>query len=197
MHPYSIDTEERRNLFFCFAVIGILLSLGMQLLLDTYKFNLPWEIKAPSVLFFYYAVYEVFNRLAWKCKFLRKSGVVKTPDLNGEWDGTIETSFNDHSPELKTTLKISQTWTKIEIILITNSSKSRSEAGSMTLGSPEGKCLIYHYINEPRPNAAETMHIHRGTTRLLFDERTDRLSGEYYSGRDRQNFGSLSFKRKT
>ncbi len=195
MHPYSIDTEERRNFFFFFAVIGILLSLGMQLLLDTCKFNLPWEIRTPSALVFYYLVYKGFDEWAWK--FLRKIGVVKTPDLNGEWDGTIETSFNDHSPESKTTLKISQTWTKIEIILITNSSKSRSEAGSMTLGFSEGKYLIYHYINEPRPNAAETMHIHRGTTRLLFDERKDKLSGEYYSGRDRRNIGSLSFKRKT
>lgn len=195
MHPYSIDTEERRNFFFFFAVIGILLSLGMQLLLDTCKFNLPWEVRTPSALVFYYLVYKVFDRWAWKC--FRKIGVVKIPDLNGEWDGTIKTSFNDHSLGLEATLKISQTWARIEIILISNSSRSRSEAGSMILGSSEGKRLIYQYINEPKPSAAETMHIHRGTARLLFDERTDELSGEYYSGRDRQNFGSLSFKRKT
>ena len=197
MHPYPIDTEERRNLFFYFAIIGILLSFGMQALLDIYKFNLPWGIKTPSVLFLYYGVYKVFNSYVWKCKCLRKIGVVKTPDLNGEWDGTIKTSFNNNSLELEATLKISQTWTRIEIILVTDSSKSRSEAGSMILGSSEGELLIYQYINNPKPGAAETMHIHYGTASLLFDERTDELSGEYYSGRGRQNFGSLSFKRKT
>jgi len=39
------------------------------------------------------------------------------------------------------------------------------------------------------------MSIYRGTARLLFNEKENTLVGEYYSGRDRQNFGSLSFKR--
>ena len=39
------------------------------------------------------------------------------------------------------------------------------------------------------------MSIHRGTVRLLFDEKKNVLNGEYYSGRDRQNFGSLYFVR--
>ena len=39
------------------------------------------------------------------------------------------------------------------------------------------------------------MSIHRGTVRLLFNEKENTLVGEYYSGRDRRNFGSLNFKR--
>ena len=195
MHPYSIDTRERSYFFLIFAVISIFLSLGIQLLLDTYKPNLPWDIRTPSVLVLYYAVYKVFDKWAWK--FFRKIGVIKTSNLNGEWDGKIETSFRGNSPESKATLKIFQTWTEIKIIFTTSSSKSESKTGSMILRSPEGPCLVYQFRNKPRPDAAETMNIHDGTTELLFDEKIDGLSGEYYSGRGRQNFGSLSFKRKT
>jgi hypothetical protein len=39
------------------------------------------------------------------------------------------------------------------------------------------------------------MSIHRGTVRLVFDEKKNTLEGEYYSGRGRQNFGSLYFVR--
>lgn len=197
MHPYSIDTGERRTLFFCFAVISIILSWKIPLLLDAYKFNPSWGVEAPSAMFFYYVIYRVFDKWVWSWRFFRKIGVIKTPNLNGEWDGTIKTSFSGNSPESKATLKIFQTWTEIKIILTTSSSKSGSKTGSMILRSPEGPCLVYQYCNKPRSDAAETMETHDGTTELLFDEEIDGLSGEYYSGRGRQNFGSLSFKRKT
>jgi hypothetical protein len=35
------------------------------------------------------------------------------------------------------------------------------------------------------------LSMHRGTTNLLLDEKKNALFGEYYSGRDRQKFGSL------
>jgi hypothetical protein len=79
--------------------------------------------------------------------------------------------------------------------LATDQSSSHSESASIVIDTPEGKYLSYQYINDPKSNAVETMSIHRGTVRLIFDEKKNTLEGEYYSGRGRQNFGSLSFKR--
>jgi hypothetical protein len=50
--------------------------------------------------------------------------------------------------------------------------------------------LSYEHYNEPKPHAAETMHPHRGMTRLELIAPAV-LDGEYYTSRDRKNYGTL------
>jgi hypothetical protein len=60
----------------------------------------------------------------------------------------------------------------------------------------EDECiLIYNYLNEPNPGTVETMHMHRWTARLVLTG-TDRLEGDYYTGRDRNNIGVIKLRRK-
>jgi len=193
MHPYSIDTEERKYILLFLAITSIVLSWGFYKLLDYYEITLPWWIESPSILFFYGLFFVIFDKWAWK--ILKKIGLVKTPNFNGEWNGHLKSSFDKHSSGIKATLQIFQTWTRIKIFLSTEHSASHSESASIIVNTPEGTYLNYLYINEPRANALNTMSIHRGTTRLLFIRNENTLVGEYYSGRDRQMFGSLSFKR--
>lgn len=193
MHPYSIDTEERKNILLFLAVISIVFSWSFYKILGYYQFSLPWWVESPSVLFFYGLLFVIFDKWLWQ--YLRKINFVKTPNLNGEWAGNLKSSFDSHSAEVKATLKIFQTWTKIKILLTTDRSSSHSESASIVIDAPEGKYLSYQYINDPKSNAVETMSIHRGTVRLIFDEKKNALEGEYYSGRGRQNFGSLYFIR--
>jgi len=162
-------------------------------MLNNYQISLPWWVESPSVLFFYGLLFVIFDKWLWQ--FLKKVNLVKTPNLNGEWEGNLKSSFNGHLSEVKATLKIFQTWTRIKILLITNQSSSYSETASIITDAPEGKYLNYQYINEPKSNAVKTMSIHRGTVRLIFDQEKNSLEGEYYSGRDRQNFGSLHFEK--
>jgi len=194
MHPYSIDTQERKDVLLFLAIISIVLSWSFYKVLDSYHKTLPWYVENPSVLFFYGLLFSVFDKWAWK--IFRKIGIVKTPNLNGKWKGYLKSSFDEHSAEIKATLEIFQDWTRIKIILNTDQSSSYSESASLVIKTPEGNYLSYQYINEPKQDAVKTMSIHRGTVILLFDEKEDTLIGEYYSGRDRQNFGSLYFKRE-
>jgi len=170
-------------------------SLGFHQILSNYKITFPWWAESPSVLFFYGLLFFAFDKWAWK--LFRKIGLLKTPDLNGEWKGHVKSSFNEHLAEIKATMTIFQSWTRIKILLVTEQSLSKSETASITVSVPEGKYLSYQYINEPRPEAVNTMSIHRGTARIFFNERENTFAGEYYSGRDRQNFGSLDLKRLT
>lgn len=193
MHPYSIDIEERKNILLLLAVVSIVLLWGFYKALNYYKIILPWWVESPSVLFFYGLLFVIFDKWAWK--YFRKISFIKTPNLIGEWTGHLKTSFDKHSSEIEATLKIFQTWTRVKILLTTEQSISHSETASIVIDAPEGKYLSYQYINEPKSEAVKTMSIHRGTVRLLFNEKENTLVGQYYSGRDRQNFGSLSFKR--
>ena len=193
MHTYSIDIEERKNILLILAIISIVFSWGFYKILGYYQFSLPWWAESPSVLLFYGLLFVIFDKWLWK--YFKKINFVKTPNLNGVWNGNLKSSFDNHSSEVKAILKIFQTWTKIKILLITDQSSSYSESASIIIDAPEGKYLSYQYINEPKSNTVETMSIHRGTVQLIFDEKKNALKGEYYSGRGRQNFGSLYFVR--
>ena len=193
MHTYSIDTNERKNILLILAVISIVFSWIFYKTLGYYNLSLPWWFESPSVLFFYGLSFVIFDKWLWK--YFKKINLIKTPNLSGEWNGNLKSSFDDHSSEVKATLKIFQTWTMIKILLTTDQSSSYSESASVIINVPEGKYLSYQYVNNPKPDAIKTMHIHRGTVRLVFDKKKNTLKGEYYSGRDRQNFGSICFVR--
>lgn len=193
MHTYSIDTDERKNILLVLAIISIVFSWGFYKILGNYQIALPWWVESPSVLFFYGWFFVIFDKWLWR--YFKKINFVKTINLNGEWYGNLKSSFDNHTSEVKATLKIFQTWTRIKILLTTDQSLSHSETASIIVDTPGGKYLSYQYINEPKSNTAKTMSIHRGTVRLVFDEKKNSLEGEYYSGRDRQNFGSLYFIR--
>lgn len=193
MHTYSIDTDERKNILLVLAIISIVFSWGFYKILGNYQIALAWWVESPSVLFFYGLLFVIFDKWLWR--YFKKINFVKTPNLNSEWNGNLKSSFDNHSSEVKATLKIFQTWTRIKILLTTDQSLSHSETASIMVDTPEGKYLSYQYISEPKSNTVKTMSIHRGTVRLVFDEKKNSLEGEYYSGRDRQNFGSLYFIR--
>jgi len=193
MHSYSIDTEERKNFIFYLALFSILLSWVFFKILNNCKITFPWWVESPSVLFFYGLIFIIFDKWCWK--FFKKIGIIKTPNLYGEWEGYLKSSFNKHSSEIKATLKIIQTWTKIKISLTTEQSISQSKTASFLINNHEEKYLYYQYINEPRQYANKKMHIHYGTTKLYLDKKESILNGEYYSGRDRRNFGILYFKK--
>jgi hypothetical protein len=122
--------------------------------------------------------------------------LVKTPDLNGTWEGYVKSSFDEHTAEQSTSLRISQTWTHMVVILETEHPRSQSLGASVLTKNPRDVRVSYEYLNQPRPAAKDTMHAHRGTASLVLSELGSRrvLKGEYYTGRDRRNYGSLRFE---
>ena len=67
---------------------------------------------------------------------------------------------------------------------------SRSVAASIYVSEAE-TLLTYQYENEPNSNALVTMHAHEGTATLELGRDPKTLKGNYYSGRDRANRGTL------
>lgn len=195
MHPYTTDSSERKLVPLYIAGASVLLAWGLNRVIGVLQFTLPWWIDAPSVIGFYGLLHTIFNKYLWKWRVLRTIGVVKVPDLNGTWKGYVTSSFDEYAVKYDATIRISQNWTRIAIILETNYSKSRSLIAAIVTEDPSGTVLSYEYLNEPLPNAKHTMHTHRGTARLAIQSSGKVLEGEYYTGRDRQNFGILRFER--
>jgi len=191
MHSYATDSNERKFIPLYIAVASVLAALVLNRVL----IHLPWWIDAPSIIGFYGLFYAIFNKYLWRWRILQAIGVVKIPDLSGTWNGHVASSFDKHATRYDATFKIFQNWAQISVILETNYSKSSSLIAAIITKNPGGAVLSYEYLNEPVPNAKHTMHTHRGAARLTMQSDGKVLEGEYYTGRDRQNFGILRFKR--
>jgi len=196
MHPYATDSEERRSVLviivFLSIFLSVLLAYVFHQLMVRMNIQLLWLVSPPSALGITVALYEAFDKWLWR--WFRRLGIVKVPDIQGQWEVEGYTSF-DQMKSFKAKVTIRQTWTQISVYLETEYSASRSLAASLLLNQPEGPTLIYQYRNEPKPNAEKTMHAHMGTA-LLRLRSAECMEGEYYSGRDRQNYGGLILRRK-
>ena len=195
MHPYSTDSLERKNVLAVLALASIPLAWTFAALLNLLGLSSCWWISAPSVMGIFGLLYRLFDGWLWQTAIIRKLSIVKIPNLRGTWVGYIISSFDNHGPQHPITVSILQSWRQISIILNSEHSKSHSLTASILLSDAHGPTLTYEYMNEPKPSAVEGMHIHRGTTILRLTS-SDQLEGEYYSGRDRANYGSIWIKRK-
>jgi hypothetical protein len=136
-------------------------------------------------------VYLAFDKRVWKLPLVRRVGLVKVPDLNGTWVGTVNSAGGERPYEHPVTMEIAQTWRNLCVRLRTDNSGSRSVIGAMITEESGDAVLTYEYINEPGAHAADSMHMHRGTARLRLTSGGEILEGEYYTGRDRKSHGTL------
>jgi hypothetical protein len=194
MHGYSTDSDEKRVVPLFLAGLAIALAWVSSNLLASVHFSMPWWVDAPSSLFFYGALYALFDRHLWRHPLMHKLGLVKTPNLAGRWQGYLTSSFDDHVRHYDLCVQIVQSWTQIAIYLNTATSISRSCVAVIQVSDPEGVALIYQYENQPLADATTTMHIHFGTAMLRMSD-GNRLTGDYYAGRDRGTFGRISCRR--
>jgi hypothetical protein len=195
MHPYTTDSNERKLVPLYIAILSILVAWIFFKVLEVVQVTLPWWIDAPSIFGFYGLFYAIFDKYSWKWELLQRIGIVKVPNLNGTWKGYLASSFDEHAEKRDATIKIFQSWTQISIVLETSNSKSVSLIAAVITRNPLAQVLSYEYLNEPIPDAKPTMHTHRGTARLTMQADGKKFEGEYYSGRDRQNFGIIRFER--
>jgi hypothetical protein len=195
-YPYATDTNERKNVLLGLACMSILAAWILHSILSYVELVIPWWFDAPSVGGFLTLFYTAFDKWVWRKAIIRKLHLTRIPDLNGKWSGYIRSSFNEHSKSLPAKADIKQTWTEINVLVRTKSSESCSLTATITMDDRGASVLSYEYLNEPRPDADKTMHMHRGFTTLTLSDDGCTLSGPYYSGRDRQNSGLLHLERE-
>jgi hypothetical protein len=198
MHPYATDSNERKSVPFILAVAAIISAYFLSKLIDAsgMQDKLKW-IDLPSVAGFYGIYWKLFDKWIWKWKPLRVIRLVRVPDFAGDWEGEGVSSYIENGERRRYDIRvhIEQEWTKIQISARTQESRSESLIGSVIVGNGRNPTLSYEYQNHPGQHAAQTMHAHPGMTRLEVIDPTT-LDGEYYTGRDRQNYGTLQLRRR-
>jgi hypothetical protein len=195
-HSYATDSNERKTVIFLLAVISILSAryTNKIFLNEILNLTIPWWSEI-SPFGFFLLFFTIFDKYLWQNRFIHKIGLIKTPNLNGVWKGGISSSFDPDMAKKDVKAKIHQSWIHIGINLETESSHSHSLSANVLTEDQNNVMISYEYLNEPKFNAEETMHIHRGTCRLTLSSDGQKLNGEYYTGRDRKNFGSMTLTR--
>lgn len=193
-HPYSTDSSERETVPLYLAGAAIASAIGLGWLFKLLNWLPPAWIDAPSTIAFYGLYYQIFRVWMWRWSLLRTFGIIKIPDLSGEWDGHVVTTYDEQSGKHEVHVSIQQNWTDMRVVLKSSYSQSTSLIGAIL--TRDLVMLSYEYLNEPLPNAIGTMHAHRGSARLTLSDDGASLDGDYYTGRDRTNYGSLSLKKR-
>jgi hypothetical protein len=191
-HPYTTDSDERKYVPFILAMLAVILSIVISFLLKAVRFELPTWVDGPSTMAIYGLLYAGFRKRFWRLGVLHRTGFVKVPTLHGQWNGYTHSSFDGNEHEIA--VQIIQDWTHMFITLNGAHSQSRSVVGSILVC--DRVVLGYEFQNEPSPRARDTMHAHRGYARLELSTDGNVLSGDYYSGRDRQTIGSMYLEKQ-
>lgn len=196
----------------------MLLAVGLESMLQELLIELSALLVSPfsdflgvpglPTFFIFTGIYLAFNKFAWRWPVIHK--FVAQPDLNGTWNGELESSY--HSPDqcdtTETTktdggdlqsprITIDQTWSHLELILETENSISESTSATFrtSKSSPE---LVLTYVNKPKGKPATELNMHEGTNllRVVTDVNNKiTLEGTYYTDEQRNNHGTMSFTR--
>jgi hypothetical protein len=195
LHAYGTDSGERQAVPVLLAVASVVLALGMYRLLVVLGWSVPWWLDMPSVMGMYGILHTAFDRHIWKWSILRRLGLVIVPDLSGKWKVRINSSHS--AADIDADISIHQSWKGMHVRLETEQSRSTSQIAMVLTSDPNEYILLYEYLNSPKQGAVATMHMHRGNVEVRFPRVASIVSGngEYYSGRDRANQGTLTFTR--
>jgi hypothetical protein len=192
-YPFATDSMEREILAYYFAAISVAMSYGVYEAVEALHFQVPWWIALPSPMAIYLFLRWLFSNYLWRWSLLRQLGIVKIPNLNGEYRGHLWTSNDGHAARHKCEFTVTQTWVSIAIRGRFTESRSFNMVTGISVEGTDAPRLAYEYWNEPASGAAASMVAHRGTIWLdiISGSGPICLNGEYYTGRGRGTNGRI------
>jgi hypothetical protein len=108
------------------------------------------------------------------------------PDLNGEWVGSVESSFLDGSGSapIQVRMSITQTWAAITVETRSTDGNHESEAETAEPTRERGTAVLWmHFIGRQRAPAPTDEREFFGASRLVHDKYVGNLNGTYWTDR--------------
>lgn len=146
------------------------------------------------------AAYFVFTTWLWRWKLLQ-GWLIPFPDLNGTWEGQIETNWRDAEGKtpgpVPTMVTIKQRFTRMSVVVRTAESESHSYLEGFLI-DPEAQMrrLCYSYTGIPKVTLRERSTPHDGTVLLnIVGNPVQKLEGGYWT--QRQTLGTMTLRFRT
>lgn len=174
---------------YVFAFIG---GMEMQSVIDFIKL-------IPKVVTVDLVIAGLFVKWVWRWRPLQ-GWLVPFPDLNGTWEGVLQTDWRDaegNTPgPIPTILTIKQSFTHISCVMRTGEMESHSYVEGFNIDPDKQiRRLCYSYTSKPKVTLRERSTPHDGTISFNIIEKPERkLEGEYWTQRNTTGSVVLSFK---
>ncbi len=143
--------------------------------------------------------YFVFTVWLWRWK-LFQGWLIPFPDLNGTWQGHIETNWKDAEGKtpgpIPTILTIKQSFGRMSCVMRTGEMESHSYLEGFCIDKDaQVRRLCYSYTSRPKASLRERSTPHDGT--MLFNiigKPVHKLEGEYWTQRQTSGTVTLTFR---
>ena len=183
---YSVDTEPRKKIIAIMALI----ALGVTYIPGNLFPSFSSKFGPLSALGVFGILFYLFDHFLWK--YVPGIGI---PDISGTWSGKINRGTEPGRTEGKVanvTAKITQTWTRMDVVFKGTHSISRSEVAGLFVNNPNHVELCYAYHKRPNDATGSGHEYSNGYTRLNLVKagQGDTLIGRYFS--DEFRGGSIS-----
>jgi hypothetical protein len=172
--------------FLLLSAVDLAKALGLNVNLPPTFLSLVGAGAVYGVLFW------LFDRYLWRIGPVAK--LLKVPDLSGTWQCEGIPLDKGKAVPWQGEMHIVQSWDRIRVHLKTEQSTSDSLAAALQHDAAEGYRLFYHYRNQPRVGSAK-LAAHHGFAELIFAEDGQTATGDYFNGRGRNTFGTISICR--
>ena len=170
MRLHSYELEGRGKVTVALAVLSVLLVWVLDVGLDFANIEPQWWVSVPSFAGFYSVLYWLFDNHVWRWRLWWNLGLLRVPDLNGEWVGVVNSSYGANGSTHSVSISIIQKWSKLLVTFETEQSRSHSVSGTLKVNDVINPELSYLYLNQPKSLAPESMEIHKGTSTLELKE---------------------------
>ena len=152
MHEYSVSHHDRKVAYYILALLSSFAGIALGFVVESVRSQWGVVIAAPSGLMIFGLLFLLFDNFVWKWPVLYKLGLIKIPNLSGDWIAGISSSVTKH--RVPAQVKIHQTYSRIRIHLDTDKSDSLSQMAAIEMASPTLFNLRYEYSAEFRRNEA-------------------------------------------
>ena len=180
------------------VIVLVVASLAQEL--DPRKFVNVLRL-VPTVATADCFAYFVFTRFLWRWRVLQ-GWLIPFPDLNGTWQGSIQTNWQDANGKspmpIPAILTIRQSFTRLSCVMRTGEMESYSfiEGLDIDEGS-QVRRLCYSYTSRPSVSLRDRSTPHDGTIILrIIGSPVEKLEGEYWTQRQTTGKVTLGFRER-
>ena len=174
MTNYSTTDNQRETIYFWLAILSIAIS---SILMQLSNNNIN-KIIVPSGFLIFGLLILLFDNFLWKLKPF--SLFVNIPDLNGKWTGTNKRTDNSTNNFV---VEITQTWKKIDIVVTSENTISRTCSATFFIDNKSNKSIRYIFTMKPIQPVKDKNLFGEGCAEIRISQRKNEilLHGEYYS----------------
>lgn len=206
MHPYSINSGSDKNIRTSVAVylfvVSIVLSIILHVLFADILANCVAQLEAtkinciiqflnlvdilPNIIgvsLVYGIITWLYNKYIWKINIIQK--IHGVPNLNGSWEGSLISSFNNTSIPME--MIVEQNWNSISIIAKYPNTNSSSHSNTATIKLRDSRTTILSFgFHNQSTDVSTNMQEYDGYNILTINS-DNTITAKYFNDRPNPN----------